>query len=96
MKMESIDDDRWQSAQFGELQGFLDYESNQELVDGTGYAVDVMLNKHLGMDLEKDFVGKVVLESGGGKLPAISFVKGLERFKLYHLFLFFNYLLFIY
>ena len=28
MKMESIDDDRWQSAQVGELQGFLNYESN--------------------------------------------------------------------
>ena len=76
---ESIDDDRWQSAQVGELQGFVNYESNQKEVDNIGYAVDVMLNKHLGMDLEKDFVGKVVLESGGGKHPAISFVKGLER-----------------
>tara|TARA_Y100001973_G_scaffold94019_1_gene145549 strand:- start:1002 stop:2234 length:1233 start_codon:yes stop_codon:yes gene_type:complete len=76
---ESIDDDRWESAQLGELQGFVSCESNQAEVDGIGYAVDVMLNKHMGMDLEKDFVGKVVLESGGGKFPAISFVKGLER-----------------
>lgn len=77
MMVESINpisSERWVQAQSGEVAHY-DYEN----VDNYKNSAMVILKDHFGIDVEKDLMGKKILESGGGCHPAISFCSGLKK-----------------
>jgi hypothetical protein len=72
--VEVISQERWVQAQEGEIHHY-DY-GNEENYKNSVY---VILRDYFNMNPETDFVGKKILESGGGCYPAVSFCGGLKK-----------------
>lgn len=72
--VESISQERWDSAQKGEVSHY-DYDNEPNYKN----ASFIILGEYFGLDPEKDFVGKKILEPGGGCFPSVYFCKGLKK-----------------
>jgi hypothetical protein len=72
--VESISQERWDSAQRGEVDHY-DYGNEANYKNSSS----IILKEHFNIDPEKDLVGKKILESGGGCYPSIYFCKGLKK-----------------
>jgi len=70
----AVSKERWENAQHGEKFHY-DYEN----FDNYKNSVSVILKDHFFLNLESDFIGKKILESGGGCYPAIYFCNGLKE-----------------
>lgn len=72
--IESISRERWERAQEGESHHY-DYQNRENYK----HAATIILRDHFNVDMDKDLVGKKILESGGGCYPAVYFCKGLKK-----------------
>lgn len=72
--IESISQERWEQALSGELNHY-DY-GNQENYRRSSL---IILNDYFKINVEKDLIGKKILESGGGSYPSVSICSGLKK-----------------
>jgi hypothetical protein len=72
--VEKISQERWESAQSGEIH-YCEYNNEKNYKN----SALIILKDHFKIDLENDFVGKKILESGGGCYPASYFCSGLKK-----------------
>lgn len=72
--VEGISQERWDSAQKGEVAHY-DYNNEPNYKN----ASFIILGEYFGLDPEKDFVDKKILEPGGGCFPSVYFCKGLKK-----------------
>ena len=72
--IEAISQERWEQARSGELNHY-DYGNPEAYAR----ASSIIIKDHFNLDLEQDFVGKKVLEVGGGAYPSVLHVTGLSK-----------------
>jgi hypothetical protein len=72
----SIEKDQWTNAQSLELWHML-HDTAKE--DSHEHGTKVIFKNHFSLDYKKDFIGKTIIESGGGRFPHVAFCDGVKN-----------------
>ena len=72
----SIDETRWDDAQSMEL-WHMHRDTAKE--DCHEHGTNVIFKEHFNLNYKKDFIGKTIVESGGGRFPHVAFCGGVKR-----------------